>query len=316
MWLVPVAILIRTSFDLPSAQFLSPITPGFSHGQFIPLTMAAEAPATNGGSSKSLAAMLEAQHEAHKPTVEDAVDEEDLKHPPPSSTVNDQKPAPPAPVLEESTPAESATPSPAPKPTAKPAAKKAPAFDVQSDELFPALGSGPKPAAPAAATWGAKKPSAAAAVANGQPAQPMNLPRVMSLPGKHMEQLRLAPSQMQPRGQLKKPLRDILREISRRSKATVDMRGGPAGSIIFEGKGSVDSVRQALKEVAQQVGSKVCENSSHQVSRSNLFLSQIAIRSRSHPHLCAPSHHWPPGCRCSGYPDPHRCPCPSPPCRQ
>lgn len=231
--------------------------------------MAAEAPATNGGSSKSLAAMLEAQHESHKPTVEDAVDEEDLKHPPPSSTVNDQKPAAPAPVLEESTPAESATPSPAPKP----AAKKAPAFDVQSDELFPALGSGPKPAAPAAATWGAKKPSAAATVANGQPAQPMNLPRVMSLPGKHMEQLRLAPSQMQPRGQLKKPLRDILRDISRRSQATVDMRGGPGGSIIFEGKGSVDSVRQALKEVAQQVGSKVCEKSPHKVSRSNIFFS-------------------------------------------
>lgn len=82
-------------------------------------------------------------------------------------------------------------------------------------------------------------------------------PRIMSLPGKHIEQLRLAPSQMLPRGQLKKPLRDILRDISRRSKATVDMRGGPGGSIIFEGKGSVDAVRQALKDVAQQVGSKV-----------------------------------------------------------
>jgi hypothetical protein len=80
----------------------------------------------------------------------------------------------------------------------------------------------------------------------------------MALPGKHMEQLRLAPSQMQPRGQMKKPLRDILRDISRRSKANVDMRGGPGGSIIFEGKGSVDAVRQALREVAQQVGSKVC----------------------------------------------------------
>lgn len=83
-------------------------------------------------------------------------------------------------------------------------------------------------------------------------------PRIMTLPGKHIEQLRLAPSQMLPRGQLKKPLRDILRDISRRSKANVDMRGGPGGSIIFEGKGSVDAVRQALKDVAQQVGSKVC----------------------------------------------------------
>lgn len=219
--------------------------------------MAAQASATNGG-SQSLAAMLEAQHEAHKPTVEEVVDEEDLKHPPPSAIVN-STPAAATPIISETpTPAESATPSPAPKP----AAKKAPTFDVQSDELFPALGSGPKPATPAAATWGAK-PSAAAAVANGQTAKPMNMPRVMSLPGKHLEQLRLAPSQMQPRGQLKKPLRDILRDISRRSKATVDMRGGPGGSIIFEGKGSVDSVRQALKEVAQQVGSKVCGEHFH-----------------------------------------------------
>ncbi|KAJ5755660.1 K Homology domain type 1 [Penicillium manginii] len=190
--------------------------------------MAADASATaNGGASKSLAAMLEAQHEeAHKVTVEDVVDEEDLKHPVPSAN---KLAAPP--ILEAVTPVESTAPSPPPL-------------------------RGPKPAAPAAATWGAKKPSAASAVANGLPPQPLDVPRVMSLPGKHMEQLRLAPSQMQPRGGLKKPLRDILRDISRRSKATVDMRGGPGGSIIFEGKGSVDSVRQALKEVAQQVGSK------------------------------------------------------------
>lgn len=130
--------------------------------------MAAEASATaNGGASKSLAAMLEAQHdEAHKATVEDVVDEEDLKHPPPSA--NKQQSAAP-PILEAVTPAESTAPSPVPKPTVK----KTPAFDVQSEELFPALGSGPKPAAPAAATWGAKKPSAAAAVSNGLPPQPM-----------------------------------------------------------------------------------------------------------------------------------------------
>ncbi|KAE8374663.1 hypothetical protein BDV26DRAFT_295793 [Aspergillus bertholletiae] len=204
----------------------------------------------NGGVPKSRAAMLEEQHardEVHKPTVEDVVDEEDLKHPPPSSLVQDQK---------VDAPAQSPAPTEAPAP--KPAPKKAPAFDVQSEELFPALGSGPKPKAPAPSTWGARGPSAAAAVANGIPggSPAAQGPRIMSLPGKHVEQLRLAPSQMLPRGQLKKPLRDILRDISRRSKANVDMRGGPGGSIIFEGKGSVDAVRQALKEVAQQVGSK------------------------------------------------------------
>lgn len=84
------------------------------------------------------------------------------------------------------------------------------------------------------------------------------------MPGKHSEQLRLAPSQMLPRGQLKKPIRDILRDITKRSKATVEMRGGPNGSIIFEGKGSVDAVRQALKDVAQQVGSKVISHNPYQ----------------------------------------------------
>ncbi|KAE8147390.1 hypothetical protein BDV25DRAFT_160484 [Aspergillus avenaceus] len=209
----------------------------------------------NGGIPKSRAAMLEEQHardEEHKPTVEDVVDEEDLKHPPPSLVQEPKADAQP-----QSTEAPTA-------PVPKAAPKKAPAFDVQSEELFPALGSGPKPKAPAASAWGARGPSAAAAVANGaaggSPAASRGFgsegPRIMSLPGKHMEQLRLAPSQMLPRGQLKKPLRDILRDISKRSKANVDMRGGPGGSIIFEGKGSVDAVRQALKEVAQQVGSK------------------------------------------------------------
>ncbi|KAJ5943476.1 hypothetical protein N7516_003644 [Penicillium verrucosum] len=198
--------------------------------------MASEASTSaNGG---SLAAMLEQQHardEEHKPTPE---------QPEQPLLVDADTP-------ESTTLAQTVSPAPASKP-----AKKGPAFDVQSEELFPALGSGPKPAAPAAATWGAKKPSAATTVANGSPVKSMEIPRIMALPGKHMEQLRLAPSQMQPRGQMKKPLRDILRDISRRSKANVDMRGGPGGSIIFEGKGSVDAVRQALREVAQQVGSK------------------------------------------------------------
>ncbi|KAK1143283.1 hypothetical protein N8T08_006810 [Aspergillus melleus] len=212
--------------------------------------MATDMSNVNGGAPKSRAAMLEEQHardEAHRPTVEDVPDEDDLQHPPPSSVVK--------PEATLQAPAPAATPS-----VPKPAPKKAPAFDVQSEELFPALGSGSKPKVPTASAWGAKGPSAAA-VANGAPsgaqaAPGLDIPRIMSLPGKHMEQLRLVPSQMLPRGQLKKPLRDILRDISKRSKANVDMRGGPGGSIIFEGKGSVDAVRQALKEVAQQVGSK------------------------------------------------------------
>lgn len=313
-----VAGLIWTGFQFSSLNSHPPssilpliILP--HHTQLSPFTMASEASAANGSSSKSLAAMLEAKHdEAHRPTVEEVIDEEDITHPPPSSLVSNKPAAPtPIPVSETSTPAESAISSPAPKA----AQKKAPAFDVQSEELFPALGSGPKPAVSAAATWGAKRPSAAAAVvANGMAPQPMDGPRVMTLPGKHMEQLRLAPSQMLPRGQLKKPLRDILRDISRRSKANVDMRGGPGGSIVFEGKGSVDAVRQALREVAQQVGSKVSARNTMQCA-AGLILSK-AIRPRSHSHIRTSPHHWSPGCGGSGYSDSHWCPCSGSPCRR
>jgi hypothetical protein len=111
--------------------------------------MASEGPGliVNGGqASKSPAALLSEQHEKHTVTVEDTVDEEDIQHPPPSSLVK--------PSAESS---EAAAP-PVSKPT------KAPALDVQSEELFPALGSGPKSKAAAnvPTAWGANRPAAAA----------------------------------------------------------------------------------------------------------------------------------------------------------
>lgn len=120
--------------------------------------MASEGPGliVNGGqASKSPAALLSEQHardEKHTVTVEDTVDEEDIQHPPPSSIA---KPSP-------SESSEAAVP-PVSKPT------KAPALDVQSEELFPALGSGPKSKAAAnvPTAWGAKRPAAAAAPQNG-----------------------------------------------------------------------------------------------------------------------------------------------------
>lgn len=111
--------------------------------------MASEGPGliVNGGqASKSPAALLSEQHEKHTVTVEDTVDEDDIQHPPPSSLVK--------PSAESS---EAAAP-PVSKPT------KAPALDVQSEELFPALGSGPKSKAAAnvPTAWGAKRPAAGA----------------------------------------------------------------------------------------------------------------------------------------------------------
>lgn len=218
--------------------------------------------------TQSPAALLEHAHDkAHKPTVEDVVDESEiqnalaLKNGTPDTEIN-AKPGPSSSAADKKGPKQGAT--------------KAPVLDVRSEELFPALGGGPKPRAPAAVpmAWGARKtqgPSYAQTngPSNGVSSGPSlpeaapglgastGAPRIMTMPGKHVERIRFAPSQMLPRGQLKKPIPDILRDISKRSKATVDMHNGSAGSLIFEGKGSVDSVRQALKEVAQQVGSKV-----------------------------------------------------------
>lgn len=114
----------------------------------------------NGGqSSKTPAALLSEQHardQDHKVTVEDVQDEEDVKHPPPSSLVKAES------VLASDANSKKSTVS-EPQP-----ARKAPALDVQSEELFPALGSGPKSKAPANVpmSWGART-GAATTPANG-----------------------------------------------------------------------------------------------------------------------------------------------------
>ena len=234
----------------------------------------------NAQNAPSPAALLEQQH-AHdqslRPTVEEVPDETEVQNPP-------------LPSVKNGTPSSSGEGGPSSSTAGEPVSKgkgKAPVLDVRSEELFPALGGGPKPRAPAAVptAWGARKPQTPSyaptnGASNGAPQPPTNgsagpplpeaapglagfgsstgAPRIMTMPGKHVERIRLAPSQMLPRGQLKKPIRDVLRDISKRSKATVDMHNGPGDSLIFEGTGSVEAVRQALKDVAQQVGSKVC----------------------------------------------------------
>ncbi|OAX83796.1 hypothetical protein ACJ72_01833 [Emergomyces africanus] len=233
--------------------------------------------------------------DSHQVTVEEVPDEYDIKHPPPSIPVG-QAPVElpkPNPSVSETVAPVAKPEEPSSATFAHPASKKSPVFDVRSEELFPALGGTPNPRTPAAVplAWGARKsvgrnPSPSNGLSNGGQLpshMPSNTssrttilasglatpssttasfggsvasPKIMTMPGKHVERIRFAPSQMLPRSQLKKPIRDILRDTSRRFKAVVDMYNGPGETIIFEGKGSVDAVRQALKEVAQQVGSK------------------------------------------------------------
>ena len=249
--------------------------------------------------SLTAAERLQRKHEAdaaHRPMIEDVVDEEDVAHPPPSMHLAPESESTRDPVDETQSVSEKA----AGKQKARDGSTQIPAkskangvatFDAQDQEAFPALGSGPKAPAPvpAAMAWGAKKPSLVHAGANGtngnaplssmgssRAATPssglmtststnasrgpqipgLSMPQQMPIPGRHSERIQFAPSQLLPRDQLKKPLQDVLRSINKGSKAKVEMKSGPNGNIIFEGTGPVDAARQALKDLAKEVGSK------------------------------------------------------------
>jgi hypothetical protein len=226
--------------------------------------MATEA-ATNGSSAteQSAAEKLLAKHaadEAHRVSIEDVVDEEDIAHPAPSAALK-----PETTTLSEIAQGKKKVDDAA----ATPAKPKVPVFDVASEEAFPALG-GPTSRPAAAQSWGKKAPvlhtNGTKSVTNGTGSTPSLATPASSqrasnpglvMPGRHVERISLHPQQITPRNQLKKPVADILREINRRSKASIVTKEGPGGVIVFEGQGPVDAVRQALKEIVQQIGTKV-----------------------------------------------------------
>jgi hypothetical protein len=214
--------------------------------------MASEPVASSAAEGLTPAQKLMQEHE-HNVTVEDVPDEEDLAHPAPSAKSES------APLSEKAAGKQKMEDAPAPK---------KPALNTSSEEAFPALGpSKSRAQAPVAPTWG-KKPAAVTsngvngdAGANGAPpALPIGrgpaLPS-MNIPGKHTERISFSPNQLTPRQQLKKPINDIIRDINRRSKAKLEFKSGPSGTVIFESTGPVEAVRQTLKEIANEVGSKV-----------------------------------------------------------
>lgn len=234
---------------------------------------------TNGSSAAeglTPAQKLMEQHDHHA-TVEEAVDEEDIAHPPPSASKKEASDAP-ATILSEKAAGKQKVDE-----TAAPA-KKSPAksaLNTASEEAFPALGPAkPRAAASVAPAWGKKPASLSTNGVNGNGATPStttsrastpasgmatpaSLPSrgpalpTMALPGKHTERITFHPSQLTPRQQLKKPLNDIIRDINKRSKAKLEHKSGPGGMVIFEATGPEGAVRQSLKDIANELGSKV-----------------------------------------------------------
>jgi hypothetical protein len=213
--------------------------------------MASEAVASTATEGLTPAQKLMQEHADHHVTVEDVEDEDELAHPQSSAEPAADAPAPLSEKAAGKQKAEDA-----------PAAPKKPALNTSSEEAFPALGPVKPRAQAVAPTWGKKPasvtsngvngsaPSHGSAVGRG-PALPS-----MNIPGKHTERITLALSQVAKKDELKKPIGEIVRDINRRSKAKLEYKQGP-GSLIFEGTGPVEAVRQALKEVANEIGSKV-----------------------------------------------------------
>lgn len=253
-------------------------------------------PAVNGGSEASFedlspAQKLKEKHNngiSHRSTFEDAVDEERSQSPKAGPEATADASFVPADVPSEKALGKQKAREDVNGIHPDPNAKIKAALDHLSEESFPALGGGPKSQTPAAAkTWGVKKSRSLAqphsnglngSTGNGQaspsassrastpPVGTWNAPPSKSqgtidhrlpIPGKCTERIRFAPVQLKPRGQLRKPILEILRAINKKSKANVEMKPGPNGYLYFEATGPVDAVRQALLETAKEIGSQV-----------------------------------------------------------
>lgn len=180
----------------------------------------------------------------HHVTVEDVPDDEL-----PAKSVDDASASGPAPAIKA------------------PAKPKQTALDTQSHELFPELGT-PKNKAPSVAPiWGAKSnanggsngvsrsstPASGTATPPAQAATPS-----MAIPGRRVETYVLLPQHIRPRSELRRPIPDIIKDINRKSRATITMSQSANGHLKFSATGPQDVAQQALKDLVAQIGTKVC----------------------------------------------------------
>ncbi|RFN55698.1 hypothetical protein FIE12Z_33 [Fusarium flagelliforme] len=197
--------------------------------------MASEAPTGELSAAQKL--MQKHAEAPHHVTVEDAPDEDLPIHTP----------------AEASSSAEAPAPKPAPKPASK-------TLDTQSHELFPELGAPKGKAANVAPIWGAKTANGAASNGGSRSSTPAsgaatpNKPMV--IPGRNVETVTLDPQYIMPRGQLKRPIPDIIKDINRKSRANVTMATSTNGRYKFDATGPQDVAQQALKDLVAQIGTR------------------------------------------------------------
>lgn len=231
----------------------------------------------NGSNGElSAAQKLMQQHavdESHKATVEEVPDEEDLKHGVLSNSTSEPSPdTKPPPTWASPASSKAAGKQKAQETPSQP---NKPSLDTQSHDLFPGLGGVPKsqPTPTVVPIWGTKKTAAAVVPngktneSNGTESKPTSgvvtlTPAVsrgpaIVIPGRHQERISLSQEQILPRNLLKRPIIDVVKDINKKSKATVAMTTGERGLLWFNAVGSYEACKAALLDLCQQIGSKV-----------------------------------------------------------
>ncbi|ERT01936.1 KH domain containing protein [Sporothrix schenckii 1099-18] len=236
--------------------------------------MASGSPSTaDSGNASSAAQRLLQEHGSHHVTIETVPDEEDLKHDAvlrrEAAEAASSGPAPadaPASSWAATPSAKAAGKQKAPEPT--PASK----LDTHSHELFPELGAPKKAAANVAPIWNAKTGGAANG-ANGS-SQPLSnsssapaaatsrstAPPTVNIPGRNVSSVTLEDHQLLPRGSLKRPIPDVIKDINRKSRANITMLPPTGNRRQFNATGPPEVAQQALRDLVQQIGAKVTVN--------------------------------------------------------
>ena len=208
----------------------------------------------NSGEMSAAQKLMQKHTEPHAATVEDVPDEED-----PTQASSSASGSRKTPITTVSTDKQKET------------GTSKTSLDTQSRELFPELGAGKGKGVNTFATsttpiWSAKGKS------NGNPSnggpQPLapssgnGLPvktsaPAMSIPGRNVETVTLEPQFVLERGQLKRPIPDILKDINRKSRANISMSTASNGRLRFDATGPPEVAQQALKDLVQQIGKRV-----------------------------------------------------------
>lgn len=247
--------------------------------------------ADSGGAASAAQRLLQ-EHDSHHVTIETVPDEEDLKHDAllraeAAEAAASSGPAPadaPAASWAATPSAKAAGKQKAPEPT--PASK----LDTHSHELFPELGAPKKASANVAPVWNAKTGGAAngangasqptsngsSAPAAADPARSA-APPTLNIPGRNVSSVTLEDHQLLPRGSLKRPVPDIIKDINRKSRANITMLPPTGGRRKFNATGPPDVAQQALRDLVQQIGAKV--------RRFLLFFSLLCNVGRCLDHL-------------------------------